>query len=122
ANAAQRVMHGDSLRLEEFWLSDAGKLQQLRRIERAARENDLAAGADFHSGPVASALAIADAGGTPPLEDQPGRMHLGAHVEVRPLHRGMQKGAGGADTAALEDGTLRIVDAELTFAVVVRVA
>ena len=57
-----------------------------------------------------------------PSKDQPRRVHLGAHVEIRPLHRGMQEGARGADAAAFEDRALGVVDAELAFAVVVRVA
>ncbi len=115
-------MHRDALRLEEFGLANAGELQQLRRIERAAREDHLAARADFHNRPVAPALAIADADGTLTLKNQARRVHPGAHFEVRPLHHGMQKGAGGAHAAALEDRALGVVDAELTFAVVVRVA
>src|SRR5207237_6538412 len=47
ANAAQRVLHGDPLRLEEFRFADAGELQQLWGVERTAREDHLAPRADF---------------------------------------------------------------------------
>ncbi len=42
-DAGQRVTHVDPERLEQRGRADAGQLQQLRRIERAAREDDLAA-------------------------------------------------------------------------------
>src|SRR4051812_50225143 len=49
-------------------------------------------------------------------------MYPGAHSQVRPLHRRMQERARGAHAAPFENRTLRVIDAELTFAVVVRIA
>src|SRR5205085_10845911 len=117
ADAAQRVLHGDPLRFEEFGFADAGELQQLWGVERTAREDHLAPRADFDFGAAAPALAIPDADGALTLEDQAGRVHLGAHLEVRPLHRGTQKRARRTHAASFQDRALRVVDAELAFAV-----
>src|SRR5262245_42526216 len=106
-------MHGDTLRLEEVGLAHPGELEQLRRVERAAREDHLAARANFHRRSAAPALAIADASSALALEDQARRMHLGAHLKIRPLHRGAQEGTRGAHAATFQDRTLRVVDAEL---------
>ena len=73
-------------------------------------------------GAVAPALAIAHADGALALEDQARGVHLGADFEVGPLHHGMQERARRAHAAAFQNRALRIVDAELAFAVVVGVA
>src|SRR5947207_1847174 len=71
---------------------------------------------------VAPALAVDHADRALALEDQPRRIRSRAHGQIRPLHRRMQECARRADAAAFQDRPLRIVDAELAFAVVVRVA
>src|SRR5262249_28326137 len=45
ADAGHLVQHRDAMLLQELAGADAGKLQQLRRVEGAAREDDLALGA-----------------------------------------------------------------------------
>src|SRR3954452_15297999 len=49
-------------------------------------------------------------------------MRMGAHMDIRPFARGMQKRSRGADAAAVLNGTLRVGDAFLDCAVVVGVA
>ena len=122
ADAGQRVAHLDAERLEQRGRADAGQLQQLRRIERAARKDDFAARPHLDRRAIAPALAIAHADRALALEHQPGRVRARAHGQVRPLHRGMQERARRAHAAAVLDRALRVIDAELAFAVVVRVA
>ena len=123
ADAGQRVAHVDAERLQMRGRADAGHLQQLRRIERAARQDHLAARAHLDRRAIASALAVAHADRALALEDQArSRARCVRTVEVRPLHRGMQERARRAHAPAFVDRALRVVDAELARAVVVGIA
>ncbi len=46
ANALQLMPHFEAQRLQPFCLADAGQLQQLRRIDRAGADDDLARGTE----------------------------------------------------------------------------
>src|SRR4029077_9946308 len=81
ADAGQRVAHLDAERLQQGGRTDAGRLQQLRRVERAARQDHVAPRAHFAEWSVASAVAVAHADRALALEDQAGRVRVGAHVE-----------------------------------------
>ena len=47
ADAGQFVHDVDSMLAQDFWLADAGELQQFRRVHRAAADDDFAGGARF---------------------------------------------------------------------------
>jgi hypothetical protein len=47
ADAGQFVQDVDSMLAQDFWLADAGELQQFRRVHRAAADDDFACGACF---------------------------------------------------------------------------
>ena len=82
---ARQVVHGvDAERLELVGVADAGELQQLRRVDRAAAEDHLA-GADVVERPPSTHL---DADG-PRRRSNTTRVDEGAaaHLEVRPVHR-----------------------------------
>ncbi len=70
----------------------ARQLQQLRRIDRAAAQYDLAP-RPCHL--LAPALPVADADRAAPIEGDLGRERMGGHFEVGAFHRRLEIGVGG---------------------------
>src|SRR3954464_3295171 len=122
ADAGQRVTHLDAELAQKLGRSDPGQLQQLRRVVGAAGQYYFLVGADFGNGATLAAFDVAHADRALAVEDDLGRMRMGAHMDIRPFARGMQKRSRGADAAAVLNGTLRVGDAFLDRAVVVGVA
>src|SRR5437660_824870 len=84
ADAGQLVHHRDAERLEAFRLSDAGKLEQLRRGDRAGRDDDLTRGARLQ-GLALHGVAYADAARA--FEQQRLCMRAGLDAEIAPRAR-----------------------------------
>src|SRR5207248_1154009 len=82
--------------LELARVADARELEHLRRVDRAAAEDDLA-GADE------TAARDVDADRPRALEDDPGHETAALDVEIRPARHGVQIGARRAQTAAAAD-------------------
>ena len=85
ADTRQLVVDGNADFLEQSGRADAGELQQLRRVDGAARENDFAARADLDGFPAAHVL---NADGALPLEDDLRRVGFRAYFDVRALEGG----------------------------------
>ena len=102
--------------------SDAGELQQLRRVVGAGRQDDLAPRPHLARGAAASALEVAHADRALALQHEVGGVGVREHAQVRPPHGRMQEGARGADPPAVQDGALGVGDAFLDLAVVVGIA
>ena len=81
-------------------VADTGELQQLRRVDRAAAQDDLTR-ADLTRRPAA--VAVRHAHGPVPLEQDPGDEGPAGHVQVRPAHHRVQVGAGRAEPPAPVD-------------------
>ncbi len=96
-------------RLELARGADAGELEQLRRVDRAAAEDHLA-GTD-------RLAADHDADGARPLEDDALDERVAAHLEVRPRHRRMEVRARRAQAAAAVDRPVELREALLPVAV-----
>ena len=122
ADTCERMADGNAVLLQQRRWTDAGELQQLRRIVGAAGEDHLAAGAHGHVLAAASADAVGDADGALALKQQFRDVGACAHRDVHALAGRMQERRGGADAAALVDGALGVGDAFLDGAVVVGVA
>ena len=65
ADTGQGVPGGNADRGQILRIADAGDLQELRRVDGAAAQDDVAAGAEFPALPV---LAVGDADGALALE------------------------------------------------------
>jgi hypothetical protein len=100
--------------------SDGGPIPE--RVVRAARQYHLAPGANLPHRSVAPTNAVADADGALPVQQDFRPMGPGADLEILPLRRRVQKHAGRADPAAIENGSLSVGDALLGTAVVVGIA
>ena len=100
ADAGQVRHHVDPERLERGCVTDARELQQLRRVERAAREDDLT-GED----PLDPASATGDLDPDRPrsLEQDPRHERAGAHLEVRPTHDRVEVGPRRRDAPPAAD-------------------
>ena len=103
-------------RAQQFGLADAGQLEQLRRVDRAAGDDHLARGPRL---PLRPADGIAHADAALAFEDQRlGHRALLDH-KVRPRARRVEIAIGRALAAALGDRHLRHADAFLGLAVLV---
>ena len=122
ADTGQVVLHRDAERFQERRRPDARDLQELRRVHRAAAQDQLAARPHLDRGAVAAALAVAHANGALALEHDLGDVGVRAHGEIFALHRRMQVAAGGALAHAVLDDALHVAHARLHGAVVVAVA
>ena len=76
--------HVDAVRAQQLGRSEPGKLQQLRRVERAAGQDDLAAGAGSLR---RAALPVFDPDRAPPLEQDAARQRVGFDDEIGPAAR-----------------------------------
>ena len=83
------------MRPETIRRADAGKLEQLRRADRAGRENDFAARPSLAAHTV---LAVAQAYGAATLEQDALDMRAGREAQVRPLEDRLQKRGRRAPT------------------------
>ena len=108
----------DAEDLQEAGRADAGKLQKLRRVDRAGAEDDFAAGA---GGLRAAVAEIFDADGAIAFEDDFGRQRIRLDADVLPLHGRAQEGAGGRHAAAVLGRDLVDADAFLGGAVEIRI-
>src|SRR5579872_4283418 len=91
ADARQIVPHGNAERAQMLSRPDAGDLQDVRRVYRAARHDDLAIG--LHRRGVAATDEF-DADAALALEEELAGLRLGLDPEVRPLARLAQEGLG----------------------------
>jgi hypothetical protein len=98
--------------------ADAGQHEQLRAVDRAAAQDDLAVG---QGGLALAVPKVGHAGGAPALDEDLGDQGVGVHGEVRPGHGRVQVGDGGRASAALALGHLVPADAVLARSVEVRV-
>ena len=97
--------------------ADAGEHQELRRIECAAGDDDIAIGLGADC--VAAVEDIFDAGGAGALHQHLGRMRAGGNGEIGAVAGRPQIGARRRRTPSVADGVLAAADAFLRFAVVV---
>ena len=109
ADAGQVVHDVDAERRELRGVADAGELQQLRRVDRAAAEDHLA-----RADRLAADL---DADGARALEHDAVDERAAAHLEVRALHHRMQVRARRAQPAAAVDRAVELREALLPRAV-----
>src|ERR1700740_1108671 len=91
-------------------VADAGELEELRRVDGAAAEDDLARADDL-------AAVDLDADGPRALEHDLGNERPAADLEVRSAHGGMEVGARGAEAAAAPDRPVERGEALLSVAV-----
>ena len=106
--------HGDAVLFQQVARPHAGQLQQLRRVERAAREDHLAR---RPYGMRLSALPVLDADGIGPLEQNARCQRLGLHPEVRSLECGPQVPHRSTGTPAVTHGRLVVAGAFLAGAI-----
>ena len=110
ADAAAVCYHVDAHLDQVLGRTDAGQHQQLRAVDRAAGQDDLAVGAGGHGLAV---VQVAHAGGLAALDDHLGDQGVGLYGEVRPGHGGIQVGGGGRASLALVLSQLVPADAVL---------
>ena len=79
ADAGHVGGHADAMRAQQRGRSEPGKLHQLRRVERAAGQDDLAAGA---GSPRRAALPVFDPDRAPPLKQDAARQRVGFDDEI----------------------------------------
>ncbi len=71
--------HVDTMIAQQFSRSEPGKLHQLRRVERSAGQDNLAAGA---GSPRRAALPVFDPDRAPPLKQDTARQRVGFDDEI----------------------------------------
>ena len=92
ADAAQFMHHRHADRLQVVRRPDAGDLQQMRRVDRAAAQDDLLVGTRLDR---LAALAERDADAALAFEQQFGGQRLGFDPQVRPALGLLQEGLRG---------------------------
>src|SRR5262245_19603589 len=119
----RQVMHDlDAEASQQAAATDAGELQEARRVDGAAADDHLLARLHLVDGPAAL-VDITDRDGLLALEHNLERARMGAQVDLPGLLlRRQQIHPARAAAQPLVDGTLRIADAWLRRAVVVAVA
>ena len=102
ADPRQRMNDRRADRLDELRPADAGEFEELRRTDRAGRQNHLDARARLVALAV---LAVSQAYRAAPVEKDPLDMRAGRQTQVRPLEDRLQKPArrAPAPPAALVD-------------------
>ena len=118
-DSGQRLAHGNPQPAEQTGRADPRELQELRRVDGAARDDDLAHRA--HQ-PTLTAAKILHARRAIPFEHDSRGVGMRAHVDVAPLHGRSQVGPRGAHPTVAVDAALKVADSFLPLAVVVRVA
>ncbi|MNN31296.1 hypothetical protein D3C81_1449830 [compost metagenome] len=127
AHAGQVMHHGHAVPAQVRRRADAGRHQQLRRAERAGADDDLAARAQHHLGPIAPGQHAHRAA---PFEQDPQHLRAGQHMQVRaPAVAGavahvaaVQVGARGVPALAVVLGHLVPAGALLLVAIEIVVA
>src|SRR6202022_2708788 len=122
ADAGESVPHLDAERPQQIRRSDARQLQELRRVVGAAGEDHFLVGAHFGRSAALAALDVSHADRALALEHDSRRMRVRPHMDIRPFHRGTQKGGRRADAQAILNRALGVGYALLYGAVVIRVA
>src|SRR5579872_2299745 len=107
--------HADRLQMRRR--ADTGNLQHVRRVDRAAAKNHLAR---YRQLPVGVALAIGDTGAALAVYEEFGDGGIGLDPEVAPPARLTKEGLRGRAAPLAPSRHLRIGDAFLGLAVVVR--
>ena len=100
-------------------VTDAGQLQQMRRVDDPARDQHLAPCRQLDIDAQASAAAIDNTGGGPVLDQDPCDVGLRDDMKIGPVPDRMKKGAGGADTSPLPRRSLDVGDALLRPSVII---
>ncbi len=121
-DACERMLDGNTQRLQEPRWADAGQLEQHRRIVGAARQDHLATRRYRAFDAAAPAAAEAHAGRPLALEQDLGDVRVGQNPQVGTLASGMQEGGRGADPPAAINRALHIGHAFLERTVVVGIA
>src|SRR6266849_8706599 len=114
--------HLDAERGQQVRRPYARQLQELRRVVGAAGEDHFLGRAYFGWNTALAAFDVADADRALALEQNLGRMRMRPHMDIRPLHRRMQKGGRSTDAQAVLNGALGVGYALLDRAVVIGVA
>src|SRR3954470_11085219 len=104
ADAAQFMHHRDTELFQPLGLADAGELEQLRRGDRAGRDDDLACGARLE-GLALHGVTHTDTAAA--LEQQALRGCAGLNAEIAPRARRIEIDARGRVAEAAADGGLR---------------
>ena len=102
--------HADAMRAQQLGRSEPGKLHQLRRVERASGQDDLAAGA---GNPRRAALPVFDPDRAPPLEQDAARQRVGFDDEIGSAPRLAQIADRGRPAPAVLRRELEIAGALL---------
>ena len=97
AHTGQVVHHRQTECPQFFRRADTGKLQQLRRVDGAAAQDDLATRLHLHFG---IATQVDHARGATPGKNHPAHPRLGTHFKVLATHGRTQIGIGRAATHA----------------------
>ena len=106
-DASQFVLDGDTGGLQPFGITDTRQLQQLRRIDRAARQDDFPLRRDFH--PFTGKVEF-NTRRPAILQSDPARQRMGQYSDIVARHRRAQEGIGRAPSARpLDRGRTRIV-------------
>src|SRR4029077_1845804 len=116
ADARQVVQRCDAYAAQAVGLADAGELEQLGRIDRAARHEHFAHRPRL---PLRPADGIAHADAAPAFQDQRLGQRALLDRQVRPRADRVEIAVGGALPTALADRLLRHADAFLALAVLV---
>jgi hypothetical protein len=116
SHAPERNPDRNAVGAELLGIADPGQHQQLRRVDRAAGENDLAIRA---RDPGLAAPDVFDADGAMSLEHHPGSERSHLDREVGPLQRGTKIRGRRAASPAVADGHLDRREALLLRTVVV---
>ena len=114
ADAGQVGDHVDAEGLEMLvGVADARELEELRGVDRAAAQHDLAGAHAVRRAPV----RVLDAHGPRALEQDLRDERAGLDLEVRPLHHRVQVGARGGEPPAAVDVAVERREALLAVAV-----
>ena len=114
ADAGQIVDDPDAVFLQMPGRADAGEHEKLRRVDRAAAQDDFAAGV---GGAQRAALPVFDAARAPSVQDQPRRQRAARHMQVGAPARRLQIGVRRAPAPAAMDRHVHRTEAFLAMAV-----
>ena len=106
----------DAERTQMLRRSDARQHQNLRRVERAGSDDDLARGFGAHHRAI---LDVFDAGGARAGKRDARGVRVDGDGEIFPVARRLEKGVGRRRAPAVADGELAAAEAFLLLAVVI---